>query len=389
MADRQDLAEFVTHVLQGARFKGAVPVEVLPEMAAYRDLIVAVARALFFKENEGRQRVPRGFESGFQLVLREQIGEGSAAVRLQRAEYGGASGPQLSLVPPPVDPDFFDRARDLVDDMIEAVATPGAPLPSSFPLDVVSCFNTFGRTLRDDESILIKTPRRTSGVTYDRKRRKQLILLKAATYEDVADVVGEVVQFDRQKMTFDLLVEGNRVSGRLDELDDDSIRIVFTAGAVGDALKVRVTGVGAYDAEDRLTRLVGIAQVQYAEDEGLKAQLDVEKRLGELGKLAKGWLNGEGVPLDGAGVTWMADTLKAAEGSGLPRPYLYPTPEGGLQAEWSFHGAEVSAEIDLATHQAELVGVHTKTGASSDKKINLGTTRGIDELVAFVNKYAP
>jgi len=100
-------------------------------------------------------------------------------------------------------------------------------------------------------------------------------------------------------------------------------------------------------------------------------------------------LDGEGAVLDRDALLWVATTLKAAEHTGLPRPYLYPTPDGDLQAEWSFHGAEVSAEINLTSHEARLVGVHTKTGASKDKMVPLDAPRGLSDFVNFVNLYAP
>lgn len=31
----------------------------------------------------------------------------------------------------------------------------------------------------------------------------------------------------------------------------------------------------------------------------------------------------------------------------LRLPYVYPTPEGGIQAEWTFNSTEISLEIDL------------------------------------------
>lgn len=37
----------------------------------------------------------------------------------------------------------------------------------------------------------------------------------------------------------------------------------------------------------------------------------------------------------------------------LPTPYLYPTPEGGLQAEWSLGGSNMDLMVDLKAHRAE------------------------------------
>jgi hypothetical protein len=381
-----NLSEFATHVFHGTRFRGVIPVEVLPELAAYREFVLEVARALY-REAEGRQRVSKGFESSFQLVLREEVGEGSAVLKLERV-VTEAPERQLALVPTPPAPDYFEQARELIAQTISEVGQGGRP-PREFPSHLLALFNSLGRTLLDDESIELKGSRKVASVKYDRNTRKRLVLLRSPTYEDQVDVVGEVVQFDRQRMTFDLLVGDTRVPGRLDGLDDESVRTVYTAGAVGRELQVRVTGVGAMDAGERLTKWVHVERVQYAENEALKEQLDIEKRLGELGDLAEGWFDGTGTAFRPQDLAWVADTLKRAEGSGLPRPYLYPTPEGHVQAEWSFLGAEVSAEIFPQAREAHLVGVHTKTGASADRVVPLSSARGLADLVSFVNLYAP
>ena len=37
---------------------------------------------------------------------------------------------------------------------------------------------------------------------------------------------------------------------------------------------------------------------------------------------------------------------KALETAGIPAPTAFPTPEGGVDFEWSFNGVEASVEID-------------------------------------------
>lgn len=107
-----ELEPFVTHVLKGARFEEhAVPLTVLPDLTAYRDLVLEVARALFFRENPGRQRVPRGFDESFELVLRT-IGEGSAVAPLERRQKA-QTGPPLQLLKSRAT-DCYEQARDVV-----------------------------------------------------------------------------------------------------------------------------------------------------------------------------------------------------------------------------------------------------------------------------------
>lgn len=61
----------------------------------------------------------------------------------------------------------------------------------------------------------------------------------------------------------------------------------------------------------------------------------IEDRLAELATLQPGWLDGEGeaiMPTTLARALHLFRDLK-------PRPYLYPTPDGSVQAEWSFSHA--------------------------------------------------
>lgn len=375
---------FVTHVLKGARFEGhAVPLSVLPDLTAYRDLVLAVARALFFHENPERQRVPKNFDEGFDLVLRD-IGQGSAILPLERL-LTAALPTQLPLLKPR-ERDYFEKARDVVNQTIEAIRA-GTPAPAEFPLEAVRCFNNFGRTLRDNESIEICGPHGRSPVVYNRQVRKKLVLLREGTYEDAVEITGRIVQFDIQRRTFGILDGDQAIAGSLEGLGSDQLRAVRMA-AVED-LRVYASGVGAYDQLDRLVRLITIKELSYAEDENLREKLDVARRLAALAELGEGWLDGAGVPVAPRILERLADLLKDGEENGLPRPYLYPTPEGAVQAEWSFPGAEVSALFDFEVKIASCVGVHTKSGAKLDEDIDLRDASGLGRMIAFVARFAP
>ena len=382
---RSELEPFVTHVLKGARFDGhAVPLTVLPDFTAYRELVLEVARALFFRENPDRQRVPKGFEDNFDLVLRT-IREGSAVAPLERRQK--ATDPQLPLLGKPA-LDYYEQARDVVSQTIDAMRT-GKPAPANFPLEAVRYFNNFGRTLRDGESIEIRGPGGRAAVAYDKTIRKKLVLLREGTYEDAVEITGRVVQFDTQRRMFGILSEEQTILGSLDGLSVAQLGIVRTAAVHTEALRVCAAGVGAFDSLDRLVRLVTIKDLSYAEDEDLREKLDVDRRLAALAELGPGWLDGLGAVIPRSTLSRLATLLKDAEGQGLHRPYLYPTPEGQVQAEWSFVGAEVSALFDDKVHFVSCVGVHTRSGAQRDEDIDVRDARGVGRLIAFVARFTP
>ena len=76
--------------------------------------------------------------------------------------------------------------------------------------------------------------------------------------------------------------------------------------------------------------------------------LDVAARINEFKILKDGWLDGRGLAPPHDGLDWLAGKLLQHFSNGSPLPYLYPTAEGGIRAEWSMKPFELSLEIDLA-----------------------------------------
>jgi hypothetical protein len=382
----RDKNVFVTHVLSGRRFDDAsVPVEVLPDLAAYRQLVVAVARAIFFRRNTSRQRVPKGFEEQFQLVFRKVVEPGSAAIPLERKDSDSDSGAATPLFP--FLPDVFDEARDLVSAAIDATAT-GKRFPAEFPIEVTGLFNAFGATLRPDEHIVLLGPKGSKAV-YDRTTRKKLVLMRDKTYEDDIDIVASIAQFDRPRMLFEVLSDERRIPGRLEGLAEESFTVFRNAVAQASEVPVRIVGRGAFDGTDRLVRFVKIDEITYAEDEATRETLDVRKRLAALGELQDGWFDGDGVALDDGKLSDLADHLMVVVEEGVPRPYLYPLPEGAVLAEWPFSEAEVSAEFNLFDDSVFLVGTHVRSRALREERMSWRQPEAATAIARFVSSFGP
>jgi hypothetical protein len=177
--------------LTGGRFDGVgMPVETLVELAAYRDLVLGVAKELFRTTHPARQRVPRGFAERLQLRLRT-VETGSAIPVLERV---AASGALLA------DDDEFTRARDVIEDAVAAVGS-GADLPSAFPGSALVLFNRFGQTLRSDEAIELRRGASPSGATYTRGVRKRLVLNQRRTFQEEVEDIGWVSEVDADHMS--------------------------------------------------------------------------------------------------------------------------------------------------------------------------------------------
>ena len=86
---------------------------------------------------------------------------------------------------------------------------------------------------------------------------------------------------------------------------------------------------------------------------------------------ASEWGQGYGKALDADGIDWLLDAFRSGYGPQLPRPYLYPTPAGGVQAEWSLGSFEVSLTIDLFNHTAEWYSLNLDTDEDESRDLSL------------------
>ena len=75
-------------------------------------------------------------------------------------------------------------------------------------------------------------------------------------------------------------------------------------------------------------------------------------RLDEFRALEEGWYDGYGSAPSTQGLDWLGQEAARNLG-GSPTPYIYPTPEGGVQFEWDIGSFMPSLEIDLETRVGE------------------------------------
>jgi hypothetical protein len=311
-----------------------MPVEALVELAAYRDLVLGIAKELFRATHPARQRVPRGFAERLQLRLRT-VEAGSAIPVLERV---AATGTLL-----PAD-DEFTQARDVIEDAVAAVAG-GADPPSAFPRDALVLFNRFGQTLRPDEAIELRRGAAASGATYTRDVRKRLVLNQRRTFQEEVEDIGWVSQVDADHMSCLIRLRmgpPSAIPAPLDEMTFAAIKEVLEPK--GEGPPVRVSGIGVFDTDQRLIRFDSIHDVSVLDDADELARLD--RRFEELAAVRAGWLDGDGVAPDAVVLDRARRSLAELLNFDVPRPRVFPTPEGGVQAEWTVAGHEISVTFE-------------------------------------------
>lgn len=355
----------------GTRFEEhSIPVEVLKDWAAFEGLIVEAARWLYLEEYPHRKRTPRGFAQSFSLRL-SKIENGSAVAVIERPNAPGALFPDAFAM-------WFEKARDRVLETIEA-ASLGQSVENLLPKSLLAYFDRFGRSLRDDEQVEFTRETAQTKVVYDHRVRKTLVLKSAAVYRTEESVRGAMSELNLENRTFTLkLIGGEKVIGHFsDELRDAAHGAL---GAYGESL-VMVEGAVVRDQSDNRKRIEQVTRI-----EPLDA-LDVPARLEGLGLLRDGWLDGEGAKPPTAGLAWLAKSWTEHWPEDIPLPYVYPTPAGGVQLEWSMPTSSVSVDIDITKRVADVLMSRTVNGdVVEELAVDLSTPQAWELLAKAVRR---
>ena len=124
--------------------------------------------------------------------------------------------------------------------------------------------------------------------------------------------------------------------------------------------------------------------------------LDMGRQLAGLRNLKDGWADGT-QPADqwgkgygkapvGQGLDWLAERLEARYADDLPRPYIYPTPEGGVSLEWSLGQNEAGLEVDLLSHSAEWHCLNLRIGRSTEEDFDLDDAEDWERLASMIRQ---
>ena len=331
----------------GGRFDAhAIPFDVLPDLAAYRSLLVEVAKMLFKQRHNNRVRVPKGFEDSFQIgLVRVEGGHSAVAVGVRLPPRQTAPQGDLGFTTY----EEFEEAKTYVDDLIRRVQSTGE-VPADFPPELAGRFNPFGQSLQQDEFIELgfDTP---NPVHYDTSIRKRIVLSRERTYENAVNAIFT-------------LNGGMSNTGTVHVLDDTGVsfdfrplsEFEFEKAYKRKTQRVRLIGTGLYDRYERLRRLVDVSIV-YNDDE---PRQPFDERLDEIARAEEGWYEpGNPAPTQAA-VESMRNLVRLAVLEfGVHAPYLYPLPNGGVGAEWTIGAWEASANIAPGGATIELHAINT------------------------------
>jgi len=357
-----ETVDFLEPRFVGKRFENhSLPLDILRDLASLESFFCNTVTHLYFEEHPDRQRLPRNFFEGISIKL-VSIEEGSAIPKL--ALFFSCA--TVGLFPPAIQQAYFEKARDSLINAIEA-ANGNKAVTGILPENLLGYFEQIGRGLLDDESIEFKGPGSGKKAVLNKETRKRLILASSKTQsytEEIDRLIGAIPEVDQDRNTFTILTsEGEKVQAPLEPFNRE---IVFNAfNKFTDGEKVTIKGIGQYNRAGKLIKLDSIEEIQ------LLDELDIGLRLSELLKLKDGWMDGKGKAIESTSTEWFLKGFCEYYEANLPLPRLFPTLEGGVQAEWTLGSYEITLEFDL----------NNKTGFY--QSLNIVTFETIDEELDF------
>lgn len=361
--------EFLRTRLDGDRFgEHSVPLELLKDFAALQEMLVEVAKWQFRQSHPDRQRIPRNFSEGVDLHL-TSVEDGSAILTISLVFAG--------LFPASNNLEYFDQAKTSIINTIAAADQNHAP---DLPGYLLNYFDRFGRGLRPGESISFD--RGTGRAVLTPETRGQLLRYAQVTeWTEEASLRVRIPEADKGRKTFEVeLVDGTKLKAELMDVYAETVLDAFLKYGSGADEFVLLQCSAMRDRNGYKT----LTSIEHATP--LDA-LDVPLRLEQIGLLRDGWLDGKGVAPQKDGLRWMAKVFDTNFDADLPLPHIYPTPEGGVQAEWNLGDWSVSLEIDLATKVGSYLALNLRNhDECSEVDFDLSETEGWSQLNTAVKK---
>ena len=135
---------------------------------------------------------------------------------------------------------------------------------------------------------------------------------------------------------------------------------------------------------DFLKRRLGASRLAPRQGVVVLDHLGVPEQLGDLRSMEDGWLDGEGRAPAPNLIDWLLQGFENHYPDEAESPYLYPTVEGGVQAEWSVGGHEVSLRFHPDNRTAEWHNLALDTDQEETRELDLAEGRDWEWLAARV-----
>jgi len=237
----------VKHAFKGGRFDDhGVDIDVLPELIAFKAILIETAKELWRAKNPDRKYLPRRFEESLQLKF-YSVEPGSAVIPIERVLVVDEQGNLFEEL------DELDEAVELVSEAATA-AEFDEPLPERFPVKVLSMFEGYGRTLKEGEYFEYNRGKQARTTKYSSLARERLIQRAVADYEDEVDIVGTVTMASVRKPKLGITLQDGREIEASFRPEDEAI--VLEALTEHKIAKLQLKGRGVFKGMGILQRII-------------------------------------------------------------------------------------------------------------------------------------
>lgn len=320
----------------GGRYDGGrLPVDMLSDLSAFRDLLVAFAKEDWKSRNQGRERVPKGFDKSLTFSL-TSISEGSAIPKLQWDRQAA----QSSL------PGFSDELDDVLDTSYSSIlrlidGADQAANDISLSSSHVRALNKFGAKLRPGERIEFLHSNSSNVIYLDTAKRRTLITRVRETYQLRYEGVGTFIGLNIQESL--IFVKTSEHGNIRFFIDADRIIQEFDGNILAD---VQFDLNLELDHNDNIINILDVYSAEIVEA-GTVYTNELLAELAELAHLKPGWLDGDGEPISRTAVTHARQVITMSERLHIDFR-LYPSELGGLLLEFEISSWAYSLEISKA-----------------------------------------
>ena len=366
----------------GKRFEDhTLPLEVVKDLFAYEDLLVALAKDIYIKENADRKRVPRGFSKGFSINIKD-VEKGSTKPLMVMLLAGAPLFNNIS------NGTYFEKAHHKVMEALKANER-GDSITDYLEPQFIKHFNRIGKSIKENEFIEFEPDSTTEKAKLDKNLRLKMLKQdpKFEKYSDSFSIYAYVSAMDKGRKTFGLeTIEGESVTGI--SYNDSGLKELITTAFSGyddRSKKVLVTGTADFDKDDRIT---GITEVDELD---LLDTFDVGARIEEIKLLNDGWYDGEeGLAPSNEGLNWLAEKLfEVLPMEELQSPAIFPTIEGNIDLDWVKGNHDLSIEIDLKTKKGALSYLDLDSEIEKDRELDFNQEKEWHNIVEFLKEKFP
>jgi len=353
--------KFLRPRLLGTRFENcSLPLDLLKDLSVLQELVIEVAKSEYLAENPSRQRSPKGFAKDFSLHLTEL--------------EAGSTIPVIAMMPNSLfteeEASYFEKAKMRIFEAIEDATTGKPPrLASKF----LRFFEHLGRSLREGEAMEFTHTDGHSVALTPVIRKFLLQASQISEWTEELSLKGRICEIDKANQSFEFeLYDGTKLKAPLLELHEATV-----LDAVGGYPNNAAANIKGIFCRSRSDRLKSIKQIEHVT---LLDPLDIDLQFEEIAQLKSGWLDGEGTAYEPEALRELAKRFDQHFSADLPLPRLYPMPEGGIQAEWTFGRWEVTLPIQLGSFEVEYQAMQMDTKECRDLDFTLATPAGWQTL---------